>query len=110
MSDAVVTDGVLFGLSDLNRGQYFALDLATGQMLWKSEPRQAEHAAIVRAGETIFSLEDDSELVIIRHNRARFDPIVRYDLASSATWTPPVISGNRVFVKDVSAVTLWTID
>jgi outer membrane protein assembly factor BamB len=110
MSDAVMTDGVLFGLSHLNRGQYFALDLATGQVLWKSEPRQADHAAIVRAGEIIFSLEDDSELVVIRHNRTRFDPIVRYDLGLSAIWTPPVISGNRVFVKDVSSLSLWTID
>jgi outer membrane protein assembly factor BamB len=110
MSDAVVTDGVLFGLSHLNRGQYFALDLATGQVLWKSEPRQADHAAIARAGGTIFSLEDDSELVIIRPNRTRLDVIARYDLASSATWAPPAISGNRVFVKDVSSLTLWTIE
>jgi outer membrane protein assembly factor BamB len=110
MSDAVVTDGVLFGLSHLNRGQYFGLDLDTGRVLWKSEPRQAEHAAIVRAGQTIFALQDDSELVIVRHSRTRFDPITRYDLASSATWTQPVISGNRVFVKDVSSLALWTID
>jgi outer membrane protein assembly factor BamB len=110
MSDAVVADGVLFGLSHLNRGQYFALDLATGQVLWKSEPRQADHAAISRAGGTIFSLEDDSELVIIRPSRTRLDVIARYDLASSATWAPPAISGNRVFVKDVSSLTLWTIE
>jgi outer membrane protein assembly factor BamB len=110
MSDAVVTDGVLFGLSHLNRGQYFGLDLDTGRVLWKGEPRQAEHAAIVRAGQTIFSLQDDSVLVVLRHSRTRFDPIVRYDLASSATWTPPAISGNRIFVKDVSSLTLWTID
>ena len=110
MSDAVVTDGVLFGLSHLNRGQYFALDLATGQVLWKSDARQGEHAAIVRAGETIFSLEEDGELVIVRHSRTRFDPIARYEVATSATWTQPVISGTGVFVKDVSSLTLWTID
>jgi outer membrane protein assembly factor BamB len=110
MSDAVATDGVLFGLSQRNRGQYFALDLATGEVLWKSEPRQADHAAITRAGGTIFSLEDDSELVIIRPSRTRLEVIARYDLASSATWTPPAISGNRVFVKDVSSLTLWTIE
>jgi outer membrane protein assembly factor BamB len=110
MSDAGVNDGVLFGLSHLNRGQYFALDLATGKVLWKSVPRQADHAAIARAGETMFSLEDDGELVVVRHSRTRFDAIARYQVATSATWTPPAISGNRVFVKDVSSLTLWTID
>lgn len=110
LSDAVAIDGVLFGLSHLNSGQYFALDLDTGRVLWKSEPRQAAHAAIVRAGNTIFSLEDDSELVVIRNSRERFDPIVRYKVADTDTWTQPVVSGNRIFVKDVSSLTLWTIN
>jgi outer membrane protein assembly factor BamB len=110
MSDAVALDGVLFGLSHLNSGQYFALDLDTGRVLWKSDPRQAAHAAIARAGHTIFSLEDDGELVVLRHNRSRFEPIARYQVAASETWTQPVVSGNRIFVKDVSSLSLWTID
>jgi outer membrane protein assembly factor BamB len=110
MSDAVASDGVLFGLSHLNSGQYFALDLDTGRVLWKSEPRQAAHAAIARSGNTIFSLEDDSELVMIRLNRDRFDPVMRYKVGGAETWTQPVVSGNRMFVKDVSSLTLWTLD
>src|SRR4029434_5310388 len=78
LSDAVAIDGVLFGLSHLNSGQYFALDLENGRVLWHSESRQVNHAAIARAGNTIFSLEDDSELVVIRSSRERFDPIARY--------------------------------
>ena len=80
-------------------------------MLWKSEPRQAAHAAIVRSGNTIFSLEDDGELLVLQHNRTRFEPITRYPgLATTATWTQPVLSGNRIFIKDVSSLTLWTTD
>ena len=43
MTNGVVIDGVLFGLSHLNSGQYFGLDLDTGQVLWTSDPRQAEN-------------------------------------------------------------------
>jgi outer membrane protein assembly factor BamB len=110
MSDAVDINGVLYGLSHLNSGEYFALDLETGKVLWRSEPRQAAHAAIVRAGNTIFSLEDDGELVVLRHSRTGFEPLARYKVAETATWTQPTISGNRVFVKDVSSLTLWTTD
>jgi outer membrane protein assembly factor BamB len=109
LSDAVAIDGVLFGFSHLNSGQYFALDLDTGRVLWKSEPRQGNHAAIVRAGNTIISLEDDSDLIVLRNSRERFDPIARYKVAPTDTWTQPVVSGNRIFVKDVSSLTLWTI-
>lgn len=110
MSDVVAINGVLFGLSHLNSGQYFALDLETGKVLWTSDPRQAEHAAIARAGNTIFSLEQDGELVVVRFNRSSFEPIARYEVAKSETWTQPVISGNRLYVKDVSSLTLWTFN
>jgi hypothetical protein len=30
-------------------------------------------------------------------------------VADTETWTQPAISGNRLFVKDVSTLTLWTI-
>ena len=110
MTNGVVVDGVLFGLSHLNSGQYFGLDLDTGRTLWTGDPRQAENAAIVRAGNTIFSLEDDAELVVVRHSRAAFQPLARYDVAPSATWAQPAISGNRLFVKDVSTLALWIVE
>ena len=109
MSDVVVIGNVLYGLSHLNRGEYFALDLDNGKLLWKSEPRQAEHAAISHAGNTIFSLEEDGELVILKHPSTGFEPVKRYSVATSATWAAPSISGNRIFVKDVSSLTLWTL-
>ena len=109
MTNGVVSDGVLFGLSHLNAGQYFALDLTNGTVLWKSEPRQAENAAMVRAGATIFSLEDDAELVVMKANRTGLNVVRRYDVGDSATWAQPAITGNRIFVKDLAHLTLWTI-
>ena len=108
MTNGVAVNGVLYGLSHLNAGQYFALDLATGSVLWKGEPRQAENAAIVRAGETIFSLEDDGELVVMRASRTGLNIVRRYDVADSQTWAQPAISNTGVYVKDVSQLTFWT--
>jgi len=110
MSNGVVVDGVLFGLSHLNSGQYFGLDLDTGQVLWTSPPRQADNAAIQYAGTTIFSLEADAELVVFPTSRTGFEPVQRYEVATSATWSQPTLAGNRVFVKDVESLTLWTVE
>ena len=110
MTNGVIVDGVLFGLSHLNSGQYFGLDLDTGEVLWTSPPRQADNAAIVSAGRTIFSLEADAELVIMPHSRTGFEPMQRYEVATSATWAQPTLAGNRLFVKDVDSLTLWTVD
>jgi outer membrane protein assembly factor BamB len=110
MTNGVVAAGVLYGLSHLNAGQYFALDLATGKVLWKSEPRQAENAAMVRAGDTIFALEEDGEMVVMKATRDTMNVVRRYEVADSQTWAQPAISGNRIYVKDVSNLTLWTLD
>jgi outer membrane protein assembly factor BamB len=110
MSTGVVIGDRLLGFSPRNSGQYFALDARTGKTIWLSEPRQAENAAVVRAGDLWFALEDDAELVVSRGSAGRFEPVRRYSVADSATWAQPVISGNRVLVKDVSTVALWTVE
>ena len=110
MTNGVVADGVLYGLSHLNSGQYFGLDLDTGQVLWTSDPRQAENAAVLSVGDAIFSLQDDAELVVLGSSRSEFEPLQRYEVATSATWAQPTLRGNRLYVKAVSSLTLWTFD
>jgi hypothetical protein len=110
MSNAVIVRDMLFSLSTQNAGQYFALDAKTGKTLWRSEGRQAAQAAIQTSGDLAFSLEDDGELVIARITPAAAETLRRYKVADTDTWTQPVISGNRVFVKDVSSLTLWTLN
>jgi outer membrane protein assembly factor BamB len=109
-SNGVVSGDRFVSLSTRNSGQYFSVDAKSGKTVWLSEPRQAGNAAIQKAGDLIFSLEDDGELVVIRNSAAAFEPQRRYKVADTATWTQPVISGNRIFVKDVSSLTLWTLN
>jgi len=110
LSDAVAAGDVLFGISTRNAGQYFAVDMKTGKTLWTSEGRQAAHAAIARSGDLFFSMEEDGELVVARNSRTGFEPLHRYKVSDAATWAQPSYSGNRVFVKDVSTLALWTLN
>jgi outer membrane protein assembly factor BamB len=110
LSNSVVLGDALFGLTSRNMGQYFSVDPKTGKTLWTSEPRQAGNAAIVYSGDVAFSLEDTGELKVFRHNATAFEMVRRYTVAESETWTQPTIAGNRIFVKDVSNLTLWTLN
>jgi hypothetical protein len=103
----------MFGMTQRNMGQYYAVDVKTGKTLWASEGRQAANVSVARAGNVIFSLENDGELVVFRASRSAFEPIKRYRVAPEemfSTWAQPAISGNRIFVKDASTVTLWTLN
>jgi len=109
MSNAVLDGDVMFGLTSRNMGQYYAVDAKTGKALWASDGRQAANVAMARAGNVLFSLENDGELVVLRASQAAFEPLRRYKVAEADTWAQPAISGNRIFVKDVSTLTLWTL-
>jgi outer membrane protein assembly factor BamB len=110
MSNAVLSGDVMFGLSTRNSGQYYAINADTGEILWTSEGRQADNVAMARAGNVLFSLEDDGELVILRASQTGFEPVRRYTVAEGETWSQPAIVGDRVFVKDLSTLTLWTLN
>jgi hypothetical protein len=109
LSTPVVVDGVLYGLSTKQRGQFYAIDAKTGQVLWLGSPREADNTALVKAGQLLFLLNDDAELIVARANRKAFAPIARYTVADSATWAQPAISGDRIFIKDVNTLALWTV-
>jgi outer membrane protein assembly factor BamB len=104
----VVAGDVLYGFSGRNAGQYYAMDARSGKTLWTSDGRQAAHASMARAGDLLFSLESDGELVIARNSQTAFEPVRRYKVSANETWAQPAISGNRVFVKDVTSLTLWS--
>jgi outer membrane protein assembly factor BamB len=109
MTNGVIARDALFGMSHKNSGQFFALDVRTGKTLWTSPPRQATNAAILRAGNVLFMLKDDGELIVANASASGFEPVKRYTVADSATWAQPTIAGNRIFIKDVSTLALWTI-
>lgn len=110
MSNSVMVRDVMFGLTSRNMGQYYVLDPKTGKTLWTSDGRQAPQAAIQTVGDLVFSLENDGELVVMRVTPTAAEPLRRYKLADTETWTQPVISGNRIFIKDVSSLALWTLN
>ena len=109
-SNAVLVGDAVFSLSSMNSGQFFWADAKTGKTLWTSSPRQAGNAAIVRSGDLLFVLKDDAELMVAKSTPGGFEPLKTYTVASSATWPAPSFSGNRIFVKDISTIALWTVN
>jgi outer membrane protein assembly factor BamB len=109
LSNPVVVGDTVFGLSEKARGQFFALDARSGKVLWLGQPRQASNTAIVKAGNLLLLLNDDAQLIVARSSRTGLEPLKRYIVADSATWAQPAVSGNRLFVKDVASLSLWTL-
>ena len=109
-SNPVLVRDAVFSLSPLNSGQFFWADAKTGATMWRSAPRQAGNAAIIRSMDYLFVLKDDGQLMVAKSTPGGFEPLKTYTVADSATWTAPVLSGNRFFVKDLTTLALWTLN
>jgi outer membrane protein assembly factor BamB len=109
MSSPVLTDALLFGFAHTQKGHFFCLNAQNGKRLWQSEGRQSDQAAIISAGNVLLCQNSEGELIVIRKNLERFDPIAQYQVANSPTWAPPTLIDGHLLVKDASHLTLWRL-
>jgi outer membrane protein assembly factor BamB len=107
MNSPVLAGNLLFGLSHRNKGQFFCLNADDGKTLWTGDGRQGENAAMVIAGNTIFSLTNDANLIVTSASDKAATPIKKYTVASSQTWAHPAIAGKRVLIKDEQTLAMW---
>jgi outer membrane protein assembly factor BamB len=70
----------------------------------------AGYGSVVDAGSVLFALSPAGELVVYEPNPKEFKQIARYKVAPDKTYAYPIIAGNRVFIKDGNAVTLYAIE
>ena len=68
------------------------------------------YGSIVDAGQVLVALTPTSELIVFEPSDKEFKQLASYKVAESQTYAYPVASGNRIFVKDQDAVTLWTVE
>jgi outer membrane protein assembly factor BamB len=109
-STPVLVGDKLYGLSYTNRGQFFAMEVRTGKLLWTSEGRQAQGAAILSAGAALLALTDEAKLIVMTLDISSYKTLAIYQVASSPTWAHPVIWERNVLVKDETALTLWRME
>jgi outer membrane protein assembly factor BamB len=82
MSSPVINRTTLYGLSHRSRGQFFALDLATGKTLWTTPGRDGENASLIAAGSFLLLSTTNAESSS-RAEPAKFEES-RYTVANSA--------------------------
>lgn len=127
----VLGNGQVVGLSADN--QFFCLDARDGKTLWvapltagaaeAAAPERAGggrgrrgggggrggYGSIVNAGSAWFALTPASELIVFEPGATALKELARYKLADSPTYAYPVLSDQRLFVKDEASLTLWKL-
>lgn len=107
MSTPVLVGDRLFGMTHRRKGQFFAMDVDTGETLWTSEGREGENGSFLVLDDLLVVLTDSAELIVLSPEAAEFAPLRRYTVADSQTWAHPVPAGGGFLIKDLSSLALW---
>lgn len=109
MSNPVVADGLLYGLTSRDKGKLFSLDLKTGAPVWSSEGRFAGQAALAAAGQWLIVATEQGELVVLDRNGGRPVEKARYELSKSAVYAQPALAGKQIVIKDDRALRAFLV-
>ena len=104
LSSPVLGDGLLYGHSSKRKGQFVAVDAATGIVKWSTEGRQGEHASVLLTPTHVVYLTNGAELIVVKRATPNFVVDQRYEVAKSSTWAMPVLLGSDVLVRDSSGL------
>jgi outer membrane protein assembly factor BamB len=104
MSTPVLANGVLYGLSSRKRGQFVAVDAATGALKWATEGRATNHASILLTPSHVLILTTGGELILVKPTAAKYEEERRYTIADSETWAVPVVLAEGLIVRDATGV------
>jgi len=104
----VLKDGLLFGLSD--KRSLYCINAQTGKTAWADTNKLSNFGAILDAGSVLLALPENSGLIAFKPGDKQYEEVARIKVSETPIYATPVVAGNRIFVKDRDAVTLWAID
>jgi outer membrane protein assembly factor BamB len=108
MSSPVVIDGTIYGLTTRSKGQFVAIDAASGRTLWNTQGREGENASMLGNRSWLLASTTDGSLIVARANPRKYEEVRRYQIAESALWAHPAITGSSIVVKDADKVICWS--
>lgn len=109
MSSAVINDGLLYGFSHYNSGQFFCLEPSTGDILWQGPGRTGDNVMFLSIPGHVVAMVDTGELQIIAAKGKDSEVIQSYRVSEQPTWAPPVLLEAGVLVKDLNTLTRWKL-
>lgn len=105
MSSPVLADGQVIGISARQKGQFVALDAATGELTWSSEGRAADHASVLLTGSHVVYLTSTGELLLVPRKTSAYTRDRTYTVANRSTYAVPAFINGDLIVRDATHVT-----
>ena len=104
----VLKDGYLYGLSNL--GYLYCLNASNGEIAWTDTTRHRDFGSIIDAGSVMLALSSTSNLVVFKPETDNFKQIALIKVAETPIYAHPLLSGNKIYIKDEESLILYNVE
>jgi outer membrane protein assembly factor BamB len=102
----VLKDGFLYGFS--NQGRLFCINASNGQTAWSDDKPNKEFGTIIDAGSVLVALSSISNMVVLKPDGNAYSQIAAIKVSENTVYAQPILSGNRIYIKDNESLTTFT--
>ena len=93
-----IADRVYASNGDFGTAPFAAVDIATGDMLWRD--RSVARATLIGAGGRLIILDEDGNLTLASPGTEGLTIQGRFQVFTGRSWTVPTLSGTTLFLRD----------
>ena len=105
MSTPVVIDGHAY--LHLRNQRVACVNLANGEKTWETKKKFGKYWSLIARGNRILALDQKGELYHLRANPEKFDVISERKIAKGNTWGHIAVSGSKVIIRELEALTVF---
>lgn len=102
----VLKDGFLYGFS--NQSRLFCINASNGQTAWSDNKPHKEFGSIIDAGSVLIALSSISNMIVLKPDGKAYSQVAIIKVSDNAVYAHPILSGNRVYIKDNESLTAYT--
>ena len=93
-----IGDRVYASNGDFGAAPFAAIDIKTGDMVWRD--RAVSRSSLIAVGDRLVIVDEDGNVVLARPGADGLTVLAKAHVLSSRAWTAPTLDGTRLFLRD----------
>jgi outer membrane protein assembly factor BamB len=104
----VIKKGHIFGLA--SNDTLFCVNAETGKTAWTHTLQgRRGYGTVVDAGSVLMAMTPTSGLVVFEPSEKEYTELASYKTVGANVHAYPIVTGNRIYIKDQNSVILYTV-
>jgi outer membrane protein assembly factor BamB len=104
----LLKDGFIYGVSD--KGFLFCLNAKDGSAVWTDTTKVGNYGVMLDVGSAVLALPNNGTLLVVKPGEKQYTELAKYKVSEGQTYACLIVAGNRIFVKDMDSLILWTVE